>query len=80
MPADVPGPAPGAAGLPTRAVLDTNIGGVFNLTRAVARHMISKRSGRIVSLSSVAATKGGRGTRAPYGRRRRHNQTAAPAA
>ena len=25
MPADVPGPAPGAAGLPTRAVLDTNV-------------------------------------------------------
>ena len=44
-----------------RAVLDTNIGGVFNLTRAVSRHMISKRSGRIVNLSSVAATKGGRG-------------------
>jgi 3-oxoacyl-[acyl-carrier protein] reductase len=42
-------------------VLDTNIGGVFNLTRAVSRHMISKRSGRIVNLSSVAATKGGRG-------------------
>ena len=44
-----------------RAVLDTNVGGVFNLTRAVARHMISKRSGRIINLSSVAAEKGGRG-------------------
>jgi len=44
-----------------RAVLDTNVGGTFNVTRAVARHMISKRSGRIVNLSSVAATKGGRG-------------------
>lgn len=44
-----------------RAVLDTNVGGVFNLTRAVSRHMISKRSGRIVNLSSVAAQKGGRG-------------------
>ncbi len=43
------------------AVLDTNIGGTFNVTRAVARHMISKRSGRIINLSSVAATKGGRG-------------------
>jgi 3-oxoacyl-[acyl-carrier protein] reductase len=43
------------------AVLDTNIGGVFNLTRAVSRHMISKRSGRIINLSSVAAEKGGRG-------------------
>jgi len=44
-----------------RAVLDTNVGGVFNVTRAVVRHMISKRSGRIVNLSSVSAEKGGRG-------------------
>jgi len=44
-----------------RAVLDTNVGGVFNVTRAVVRHMISKRAGRIVNLSSVAAEKGGRG-------------------
>jgi 3-oxoacyl-[acyl-carrier protein] reductase len=44
-----------------RAVLDTNVLGAFNLTRAVSRHMISRRSGRIVNLSSVAATKGGRG-------------------
>jgi 3-oxoacyl-[acyl-carrier protein] reductase len=44
-----------------RAVLDTNVVGVFNTTRAVARHMISKRSGRIVNLSSVAGEKGGRG-------------------
>jgi len=42
-------------------VLDTNVGGVFNVTRAVAPHMISKRSGRIVNLSSVAGAKGGRG-------------------
>ncbi|HMO44590.1 MAG TPA: 3-oxoacyl-ACP reductase family protein [Rubrivivax sp.] len=44
-----------------RAVLDTNVVGVFNVTRAVVRHMISKRSGRIVNLSSVAGDKGGRG-------------------
>ena len=44
-----------------RAVLDTNVGGVFNVTRAVARHMTSKRSGRIINLSSVAGDKGGRG-------------------
>jgi 3-oxoacyl-[acyl-carrier protein] reductase len=44
-----------------RTVLDTNVIGAFNLTRAVSRHMISKRSGRIVNLSSVAAAKGGRG-------------------
>jgi 3-oxoacyl-[acyl-carrier protein] reductase len=45
----------------SRGVLDTNVGGVFNVTRAVVRHMISKRSGRIVNLSSVAGEKGGRG-------------------
>jgi 3-oxoacyl-[acyl-carrier protein] reductase len=44
-----------------RAVLDTNVGGVFNVTRAVVPHMISKRAGRIVNLSSVAGDKGGRG-------------------
>jgi 3-oxoacyl-[acyl-carrier protein] reductase len=44
-----------------RTVLDTNIGGVFNVTRAVVPHMISRRAGRIVNLSSVAGEKGGRG-------------------
>jgi 3-oxoacyl-[acyl-carrier protein] reductase len=43
------------------AVLDTNVVGVFNVCRAVAPHMISRRSGRIVNLSSVAGEKGGRG-------------------
>jgi 3-oxoacyl-[acyl-carrier protein] reductase len=44
-----------------RTVLDTNVGGVFNVTRAVVPHMISKRAGRIINLSSVAGDKGGRG-------------------
>ncbi len=44
-----------------QAVLDTNIGGLFNVSRAVVPHMIAKRSGSIVNLSSVAAAKGGRG-------------------
>jgi 3-oxoacyl-[acyl-carrier protein] reductase len=44
-----------------RSVLDTNIGGVFNVTRAAVPHMISRRSGRIINLSSVAGEKGGRG-------------------
>ncbi len=42
-------------------VLATNVGGVFNVTRAVLPHMISKRAGKIVNLGSVAGDKGGRG-------------------
>ena len=44
-----------------RTVLDTNVTGLFNVTRAVAPHMTAARSGRIVNLSSVSATRGGRG-------------------
>jgi 3-oxoacyl-[acyl-carrier protein] reductase len=44
-----------------RTVLDTNVGGVFNVTRSVVPYMISKRSGKIINLSSVAGAKGGRG-------------------
>ncbi len=44
-----------------RDVLDTNVTGVFNVTRAVVPHMISQRAGRIVNLSSVSGDKGGRG-------------------
>jgi 3-oxoacyl-[acyl-carrier protein] reductase len=44
-----------------RDVLDTNVGGVFNVTRAVVPHMMSKRSGKIINLSSVSGVKGGRG-------------------
>jgi 3-oxoacyl-[acyl-carrier protein] reductase len=44
-----------------RTVLDTNVGGAFNVTRAVVPHMMHRRSGAIVNLSSVAAGKGGRG-------------------
>ena len=42
-------------------VLETNVTGVFNVTRAVAPYMISQRAGRIVNISSVSAEKGGRG-------------------
>lgn len=42
-------------------VLDTNIAGVFNVTRAVVPHMISRRAGKIINVSSVSAEKGGRG-------------------
>jgi 3-oxoacyl-[acyl-carrier protein] reductase len=44
-----------------RLVLDTNVGGVFNVVRAVVPHMIVQRAGKIINLSSVAWEKGGRG-------------------
>ena len=42
-------------------VLDTNVVGVFNVTRAVVPHMIARRAGKIVNISSVSGEKGGRG-------------------
>src|ERR1044071_4142429 len=44
-----------------KTVFDTNITGTFNMTRAVVPHMVSKRRGKIVNLSSVSGEKGGRG-------------------
>lgn len=44
-----------------RDVLQTNIEGTFNMSRAVAPFLMSQRSGAIVNLSSVSAQKGGRG-------------------
>ncbi len=44
-----------------QTVLDTNVAGVFNATRAVVPHMISRRAGRIINVSSVSGEKGGRG-------------------
>jgi 3-oxoacyl-[acyl-carrier protein] reductase len=37
------------------AVLQTNLGGTFNFTRAVAYSMMKQRKGRIINLSSIAA-------------------------
>ena len=42
-------------------VLDTNVGGVFNVTRAVVPYMVMQRAGCVVNVSSVAGDKGGRG-------------------
>ncbi len=44
-----------------RVVLETNVGGVFNMARAVIPHMVSRRAGKIINVSSVSGEKGGRG-------------------
>ena len=54
-------PLAGFSDADVKDVLDTNVTGVFNVTRAVAPYMISQRGGRIVNLSSVSGEKGGRG-------------------
>ncbi|MBC7474005.1 MAG: 3-oxoacyl-ACP reductase FabG [Candidatus Sericytochromatia bacterium] len=42
-------------------VINTNLNGTFYLSKIVAKQMIKNRSGRIVNLSSVVATKGAKG-------------------
>ncbi|MEI6125289.1 MAG: 3-oxoacyl-[acyl-carrier-protein] reductase [Pseudomonadota bacterium] len=44
-----------------RDVLETNLYGAFHCTKAVAQQMMFQKSGRIISISSVAAERGGRG-------------------
>ncbi len=39
-------------------VLETNIGGPFNLTQAAIYYMLKKRSGRIINISSVSGISG----------------------
>lgn len=43
------------------AVIETNLSGVFLASRAAARHMLRRRWGRIISISSVGAWRGNRG-------------------
>ena len=43
------------------SVLQINLTGTFNFTKAVARHMIKKRFGRIVNISSVIGLMGNAG-------------------
>lgn len=38
-----------------QAVLETNLGGTYNFTRAVAYSMMRQRKGRIINISSIAA-------------------------
>ncbi|UCF06193.1 MAG: 3-oxoacyl-[acyl-carrier-protein] reductase [bacterium] len=44
-----------------RSVIDVNLTGTFNFTKAVSKHMIRKRYGRIVSISSVIGLMGNAG-------------------
>ena len=43
------------------AVLDLNLKAVFRVTRATAKHMMRRRRGVIINISSAAASKPGRG-------------------
>ncbi len=43
------------------AVIETNLSGVFLASRAAGRHMLRRRWGRIVNISSVGAWRGNRG-------------------
>jgi 3-oxoacyl-[acyl-carrier protein] reductase len=44
-----------------RQVIETNVTGTFNMTRAVVPYLVSQRSGKIINISSVSGEKGGRG-------------------
>jgi 3-oxoacyl-[acyl-carrier protein] reductase len=44
-----------------QSVMDTNLRGAFHTTRAVARGMMKRRSGRIINISSVVGLTGNRG-------------------
>jgi 3-oxoacyl-[acyl-carrier protein] reductase len=44
-----------------KSVLDTNLNGTFYVSRAVGKHMIKKRKGRIINISSVVASNAGKG-------------------
>jgi NAD(P)-dependent dehydrogenase (short-subunit alcohol dehydrogenase family) len=41
--------------------INTNLTGAFYCCRAVARHMIGRRSGKVINLSSMAAVRAGKG-------------------
>ena len=54
-------PAAGMDDATWRAVMDANLDGAFRLCRAAAKYMVLGRWGRIVNVSSIAASHGGRG-------------------
>jgi 3-oxoacyl-[acyl-carrier protein] reductase len=43
------------------SVIDTNLGGAFNMMKAVSSYMMKQRSGRIINVSSIAGVKGNPG-------------------
>ncbi|HMQ70361.1 MAG TPA: 3-oxoacyl-[acyl-carrier-protein] reductase [Ignavibacteria bacterium] len=43
------------------AVIDTNLKGVFNMTKAVTRGMMSKRYGKVVNITSISGVMGNPG-------------------
>lgn len=48
-----------------QSILDVHVTGAFLVSRAVARHMVERRTGSIVMIGSIMAASG-RGTIAPY--------------
>ena len=42
-------------------VINTNLGGIYNCTKAVVRYMMLKKKGKIINMSSVASHKPGKG-------------------
>jgi 3-oxoacyl-[acyl-carrier protein] reductase len=44
-----------------REVMETNVWGIFHVTRAAVPTMMSQRSGSIINISSVSGERGGRG-------------------
>lgn len=42
-------------------VIDTNLTGIFHVSRVVGKYMVMRRRGRIINVSSVVARYGGRG-------------------
>ena len=54
-------PALGVDDAAWQDVLDTNLSGAFRLARESARHMMLRRWGRIVNVTSIAGSRGGRG-------------------
>jgi 3-oxoacyl-[acyl-carrier protein] reductase len=44
-----------------RDVIETNLCGAFNSTKAVAQQMMFQKKGRVINISSVAGDRGGRG-------------------